>query len=48
MTFLFAENNPAGAKAFLAELGIIKNVHTGGFPIGSIKRGCSSKVKSLS
>jgi 4-hydroxy-tetrahydrodipicolinate synthase len=26
MDLLFAENNPAGVKAFLAELGIIKNV----------------------
>jgi 4-hydroxy-tetrahydrodipicolinate synthase len=24
--YLFAENNPAGAKAFLSELGLIENV----------------------
>ena len=41
---LFAENNPAGAKAFLAELGIIKNVLR--LPLVPLSEGVHQKVKA--
>jgi 4-hydroxy-tetrahydrodipicolinate synthase len=40
---LFAENNPAGAKAFLAELGIIEN-HLR-FPLVPLSEGVHAQVK---
>ncbi|MBL0181959.1 MAG: 4-hydroxy-tetrahydrodipicolinate synthase [Chitinophagaceae bacterium] len=41
---LFAENNPAGAKAFLAEMGIIKNVLR--LPLVPLSSGVHQKVKA--
>ena len=41
---LFAENNPAGAKAFLAELGIIKNVLR--LPLVPLSEGVHQKIKA--
>ena len=41
---LFAENNPAGAKAFLAELGLIEN-HLR-FPLVPLSEGIHQKVKT--
>jgi 4-hydroxy-tetrahydrodipicolinate synthase len=41
---LFAENNPAGAKAFLYELGIIKNVLR--LPVVPLSDGIHQKVKA--
>ncbi len=40
---LFAENNPAGVKAFLAELGIIENVLR--LPLVSLNKDLNKKVK---
>jgi 4-hydroxy-tetrahydrodipicolinate synthase len=41
---LFAENNPAGVKAFLAELGIIQNVLR--LPLVPLSEEVHSKVKA--
>jgi 4-hydroxy-tetrahydrodipicolinate synthase len=41
---LFAENNPAGVKAFLAELGIIQNVLR--LPLVPLSEGIHQKVKA--
>jgi 4-hydroxy-tetrahydrodipicolinate synthase len=41
---LFAENNPAGAKAFLSEMGIIKNVLR--LPVVPLSAGLHSRVKA--
>jgi len=41
---LFAENNPAGAKAFLYELGIIENVLR--LPLVPLSDGIHQKVKA--
>jgi 4-hydroxy-tetrahydrodipicolinate synthase len=40
---LFAENNPAGVKAFLAELGIIQNVLR--LPLVPLSEGVHRKIK---
>ena len=40
---LFAENNPAGVKAFLAELGIIENVLR--LPLVPLSNDLNKKVK---
>ncbi len=40
---LFAENNPAGVKAFLAELGIIENVLR--LPLVPLSKELYKKVK---
>jgi 4-hydroxy-tetrahydrodipicolinate synthase len=41
---MFAENNPAGVKAFLSELGVIKNITR--LPIVPLSEGLHSKVKA--
>jgi len=41
---LFAENNPAGVKAFLAELGVIKNYVR--LPLVPLSDGVYKQVKS--
>lgn len=41
---LFAENNPAGVKAFLAELGLIKNYLR--LPVVPVSEGLQQKIKS--
>jgi 4-hydroxy-tetrahydrodipicolinate synthase len=41
---MFAENNPAGVKAFLSELGIIENVVR--LPVVPLSEGLHSKVKA--
>jgi 4-hydroxy-tetrahydrodipicolinate synthase len=41
---LFAENNPAGVKAFLAELGVIENNLR--LPLTPLSEGVHSKVRS--
>ena len=41
---LFAENNPAGVKAFLTELGLIQN--TLRLPLVPLSEGLQQKVKS--
>jgi len=41
---LFAENNPAGVKAFLTEMGLIKNVVR--LPIVPLSDGVHQKVKA--
>jgi len=41
---LFAENNPAGAKAFLYEMGIIENVLR--LPLVPLSNGIHQKVKA--
>ena len=44
MTLLFAENNPAGVKAFLFELGLIENVLR--LPVVPLSNGFHQKVKT--
>jgi 4-hydroxy-tetrahydrodipicolinate synthase len=41
---MFAENNPAGVKAFLAELGVIKNQLR--LPLVPLSEGLSKQVKA--
>jgi 4-hydroxy-tetrahydrodipicolinate synthase len=41
---LFAENNPAGVKAFMAELGLIKNTFR--LPLVPLSEGIHKKVKN--
>ncbi len=41
---MFAENNPAGVKAFLSELGVIENITR--LPVVPLSEGLHSKVKS--
>ena len=41
---MFAENNPAGVKAFLADLGIIENITR--LPVVPLSEGLHNKVKS--
>jgi 4-hydroxy-tetrahydrodipicolinate synthase len=40
---LFAENNPAGVKAFLTELGIIQNIVR--LPLVPLSEGLHKKIK---
>lgn len=42
---MFAENNPAGVKAFLSELGVIENVTR--LPVVTLSEGLHSKVRSF-
>jgi 4-hydroxy-tetrahydrodipicolinate synthase len=42
---LFAENNPAGVKAFLYELGIVSNIVR--LPVTPVSNGLQSKIKSM-
>jgi 4-hydroxy-tetrahydrodipicolinate synthase len=42
---LFAENNPAGVKAFLAEMGIIKNKLR--LPLVSLSSSMHDQIKQL-
>jgi 4-hydroxy-tetrahydrodipicolinate synthase len=41
---MFAENNPAGVKAFLTELGVIENVTR--LPVVPLSKGLYDKVKA--
>jgi 4-hydroxy-tetrahydrodipicolinate synthase len=43
--YMFAENNPAGVKAFLHELGLIENVLR--LPVTPVSEGLQQKIKAF-
>ena len=45
MDLLFAENNPAGVKCFLAEMGMIENILR--LPLVPLSAGVHQKIKNF-